>query len=124
MFRGGYAEFLKDALHGYAKHLVVLVQWLRILSLVRWPEFLGSSQQGFDRLVAEHDQRRDCLQALRDGFIPACLAHAADNLFATEFLQIVGSAARAILGFGVMAERSNFLGYLGSGEPTCMPREQ
>jgi hypothetical protein len=51
-----------------------------------------------------------------DGFISLCLGYSTDDLFTSEFLQIIGGAPSAILGFTLPAQRSHLMGQLGGGE--------
>src|ERR1019366_2473109 len=51
-------------------------------------------------------------------FIPARLPDPPDDLLAPEFLEVIGGAAGAILGFDLVAEHLDLTGQLGSCEAT------
>ena len=57
---------------------------------------LGSSEQWFNHLIAEDDQCCHRSDALRNGLISGCVGHPPDDLFAAQFLKIVGRDVRRI----------------------------
>jgi len=51
------------------------------------------------------------------------MTHPLDDLFATQFLQIIGGTAGAVLGFALFAENSDLMSQVGSGEPAGRRRQ-
>src|SRR5947209_2861464 len=52
------------------------------------------------------------------------MANPLDDLFATQFLQIIGGTAGAVLGFALFAEDSDLMSQAGSGEPAGRRRQR
>ncbi len=67
-------------------------------------EFLSGREQRFDCFVSKDYQRGHRSQTGRDRLVAGCPAYPADDLFATEFLQIVSRAAGTVLRLGLFAE--------------------
>ena len=81
-----------------------------------WGDFLSGGEQRFDGFVAKHEQGSDRPQTGRKGLVAARRTDPADDLFAAEFLQIVGCLAGTVGGWALIAERANLIGQCGGGE--------
>ena len=107
---------VKDTLHAKAGGLVVGIKCRWVLCPAPWLVLPSSGEQWFDHFVAEHEERGHGSETMGDGFISLCLGYSTDDLFTSEFLQIIGGAPSAILGFTLPAQRSHLMGQLGGGE--------
>jgi hypothetical protein len=87
-----------------------------VLRSARWSDCLGGGKEGRDDFVSEDDQRSHRPQACEHRFIAACPTDAADDLFSPEFLEIIGGAARTVLGWVLFGECTYLGGELGRGE--------
>ena len=108
---------MKDALHGEPQVLVVAIDGPMGFAPPRvGADVLSGGEQRFDGFVAEHEQGSDRPQTGRKGLVAARRADPADDLFAAEFLQIVGGLAGTVGGWALIAERANLIGQCGGGE--------
>ena len=95
---------MKYALHGESQRSVVAVDGSGVVCSAGWAESLSGGQQRFDGFVSENEQRGDRPQTGGQGLVAACLADAADNLLAAEFLQIIGGMAGPVVRLALFAE--------------------
>jgi hypothetical protein len=67
---------------------------------------LGSGEQGFNfnGFVAQNDERCHGSGPLGDGFVSYGIADAADDLFAPELFQIIGSTTWPVLGLVLLTQ--------------------
>jgi hypothetical protein len=94
----------------------VVVDGSGVVCSVGGSESLSGGYQRFDGFVSENEQHGDCPQAGGQGFVAACLADAADDLLAAEFLQIVGGMAGPLLRLALVVEGPDPSGQLRSCE--------
>jgi hypothetical protein len=79
-------------------------------------DFQSGGERRFDCLVGRTTSAVIALRPGRDRLVAACPAYPADDLFATEFFQIVSGAAGAVLLLGLFAECANSSRELGGRE--------
>ncbi len=96
---------MKYALHCESHRSVVSVDGCGVVCSAGWSESLSGGQQRFDGFVSENEQRGDRSQAGGQRLVTACLADAADDLLAAEFLQIIGGMARQLQNLGAVRLR-------------------
>jgi len=87
---------MKDTSHGYSDGVVVCVDRFWSVGSARRSEFLSGGEQRFDNFVSENDQRGHGPQTGRQRLVAAGLTDAADDVFGTEFLEIIGGVVAGI----------------------------
>jgi hypothetical protein len=107
---------VEDSLHGEADCIVVIVDGSWILRLARRSEFLCSGEERPDGFVSKHDQGGHRLEPAGHCLVPAGLADPADDLLATELLQIIGGATGIILGLVEFSQYPYLAGQFGSSK--------
>ena len=60
--------------------------------------------------LSRNDERGHGSETMGDGFISLCLRYSTDDLFTSEFLQIICDSPSAIVGFVLPAQRSHLIG--------------
>ena len=88
---------MEDALHCNSDGLVVGVDGFWVVRATGWAERLSGCEKGFDGFVSQNDQRGHRPQTGWQRFVTAGVADPANNLFATEFLQIICSVTGTVL---------------------------
>ena len=81
-----------------------------------WVEWLSGGEEGFDGFVSEDEQRSHRSETGWERLVAAGVADPADDLFAAEFLQIIGGVAGTVLAWALLAECAHPSGHLGGGE--------
>src|SRR6202047_2740991 len=84
---------MEDALHCNFDSVVVRVDRLWVMRPAGWVERLSGGQEGFDSFVSEDEQRSHCSEPGWERLVATGVAYPADDLFATEFLQIIRGVA-------------------------------
>ena len=107
---------MEDAVHCNSDGLVVGVDRFWVVRAAGWAERLSGGQEGFDGFVSENEQRGHRSETGWERFVAASVADAANDLFAAEFLQIIGGVAGAVLAWGLFAEGAHPSGDIGGGE--------
>ena len=107
---------MKDGLHTGANSLVVTIEWRGILCATGGSQILRGGQQRLDRFVSENHQRDDCLESAGGRLISALLTDSLHDVLVSEFLEVVGGAADAIVRFGLVAEQLDLTGQLRSAK--------
>ena len=107
---------MKDALHSDPQVLVMAIDGAWFLASMGWGDLLSGGEQRFDGFVAKHEQCSDRPQTGRKGLVAARRTDPADDLFASEFFQIVGCVAGTVGGRALIAERADLSGQCGGGE--------
>ena len=77
---------------------------------------MSGGQEGFDSFVSEYEQRSHRSEPSGKRLVAAGVADPPDDLFAAEFLQIIGGVARAVLARALFTECAHASGDIGGGE--------
>ena len=93
----GESELMEDALHCNLYGLVMRVDWSWVVRTTHWVEWLGRSKQGLDGVVSENDERSHRPETGAKRLVAAGVADAANDLFTTEFLEIVSGMPGTVL---------------------------
>src|SRR5438094_10675638 len=95
---------MEDALHCNFDSVVVRVDRFWVMRPAGWVEKLSGGQEGFDSFVSEDEQRSHRSEPSWERLVAAGMADPADDLFAAEFLQIIGGVAGALVGGALFTE--------------------
>jgi len=83
----------------------------------------GSCEQRVQDLRPQHDETRHGSQTFWRGFIALGMLDPADQVFATKFLQIVGSLTRMIMGYGITKDFFDSFRKVRRAKPSWMGRK-
>ena len=108
---------MEDAVHCNSDGLVVGVDRFWVVRRACWVEKLSGGQEGFDSFVSEYEQRSHRSEPSWERLVAAGMANPPDDLFAAEFLQIIGGVAGAVLAWALFTECAHANGDIGGGEP-------
>src|SRR5437899_2838095 len=95
---------MKDACHCNCYGLVVGVDRFWVVRPAGWMKRLSGGEEGFDSFVSEDEQRGRRSEPGWERLVTAGVADPADDLFAAEFLQVIGGGAGAVLAWALFTE--------------------
>src|ERR1700737_3905877 len=95
---------MEDAFHCNSDGLVVGVDRFWVVRPACWVERWSGGQEGFDSLFSEYEQRSHRSEPGGGRLVAAGGGDPPDDLFAAEFLQIIGGVARAVLARALFTE--------------------
>ena len=98
---------MEDAVHCSLNGMVVGVDWFRVERATGGTQRLGGCEQGLDGLVSEHHQRGDRPKTGWGCLVAPAVADPANDLFAAQFLQVIGGVARAVGEKVLLAEQAH-----------------
>jgi hypothetical protein len=85
-----------------------------VVRTAHWVGWLGRSQQGLDGLVSENDERSHRPEIGAKRLVAAGVADAANDLFATEFLEVVSGMPGTVLEWSLLAQCAHSGGEIGA----------